>query len=182
LELQEEIFLSVVTLHDVLQALLLAIRILLYRDTTNKNARRTWRLGESLVTRDQAESVIRSGRVQTGCRTTIENRCDVHPWITADFRSHPEIPVIFEATVRRRYEIQLNTRSAGSDAGASVRGVITEISSRFRGTSGQFACEMRSPAGCLTARFILSLSLFSLWLFSTRQRICDRMIARCRSL
>lgn len=30
-----------------------------------------------------------------------------------------------------------------------MRDIITEISLRFRGTSGQFACEMRNPAGRL---------------------------------
>lgn len=40
-----------------------------------------------------------------------------------------------------------------------MRGVITEISSRFRGTSGQFACEMRSsPRGVSIRPLLLSFS------------------------
>lgn len=68
-----------------------------------------------------------------------------------------EIPVISSGH-RLKVEMRLNTKSKPIRRGASVRGVITEISSRFRGTSGQFACEMRSPAGCLTGRIDLSFS------------------------
>lgn len=120
-------------------------------------------------------------------RATIENRCDVISVDRDRFSDSPRIPVILEAVPSEdgRYIYtkcaRLNTRSGGSDAGASVRGVITEISSRFRGTSGQFACEMRIPAGCLTARFILSPFLW-FFLFAPADISDDRMIAHRRLL
>lgn len=48
-----------------------------------------------------------------------------------------------------KHEIEAAVIGKAAAAAASVRDIITEISLRFRGTSGQFACEMRNPAGRL---------------------------------